>query len=84
MPRRLLTTLASAAADQEMDVAKAKRSGTQKAARGRDDGRLQVLLYMKEPLVKALKSLAIEEDTTAYQLAEEAVEALLKSRRAKR
>lgn len=37
---------------------------------------------MKEPIIKTLKNLAIEEDTTAYELAEEAVEALLKSRKA--
>lgn len=57
--------------------AKAKKKGD----RGREDERLQVLLYMKEPIIKSLKSLAIEEDTTAYELAEEAVLLLLKTRR---
>lgn len=52
-----------------------------KGDRGRPDQRLQVLLYMREPIIKDLKSLAIAEDTTAYELAEEAVLMLLKSRR---
>lgn len=62
----------------------AKKSVAKKGDRGRPDGRLQVLLYMREPLIKGLKSLAIEENVTAYELAEEAVEALLKSRKTKR
>lgn len=61
-----------------------KKSAAKKGDRGRPDGRLQVLLYMKEPLIKGLKSLALEEDKSAYELAEEAIEALLKSRRAKK
>lgn len=59
----------------------AKKKPLPKAARGRPDGRLQVLLYMKAPLVKALKNLAIEEDTSAYLLAEEAVQIFLDSRK---
>lgn len=59
-----------------------KMDGTP-AARGRDDGRRQILLYMRTDLIKSLKDLAIREDTNAYLLAEEAVEALL-SKRAKK
>lgn len=59
----------------------AKKAEDAKASKIREDGRKQVLLYMKEPLIKSLKSLALMEDTTAYELAEEAVEALLKARR---
>lgn len=58
-----------------------KKADDAKAPKVREDGRRQVLLYMKEPLIKSLKGLALKEDTTAYELAEEAVEALLKARR---
>ncbi|MBX9926766.1 MAG: hypothetical protein K2Y05_10445 [Hyphomicrobiaceae bacterium] len=54
------------------------------ATRAREDGRRQILLYMQEHLIVALKKLAISENTTAYQLAEEAVEILLKERRKKK
>jgi hypothetical protein len=49
--------------------------------RGRKDGRLQVLLYMREELILALKQAAIEDDTTAFRLNEKAVEAFLEARR---
>lgn len=58
-----------------------KKAKVVPAARDRGDGRRQILLYMRTDLIKSLKDLAIQEDTNAYELAEEAVEALLKKRR---
>jgi hypothetical protein len=58
-----------------------KEKKTVPANRDREDGRRQILLYMKDDLIMSLKKLAISEDTTAYLLAEEAVDALLRARR---
>jgi hypothetical protein len=51
--------------------------------RVRADGRRQVLLYMKPELIRALKRVALDEDVTAYQLAETAIAEFLKNYRIK-
>ncbi len=51
--------------------------------RVRADGRRQVLLYMKPELIRALKRAALDEDVTAYQLAETAIAEFLKNYRIK-
>jgi hypothetical protein len=52
--------------------------------RDRPDQRRQVLFYMRPELIKALKIAATEDETTAYELAERAVETLLKARKRRR
>jgi hypothetical protein len=64
--------------------AKAAGAPATGSTRGRTDGRVQVLLYMRPDLVVALKAAAIEDDTTAFRLNEKAVEAFLKTRSKKR
>ncbi|MET1047113.1 MAG: hypothetical protein ABWX70_10510 [Hyphomicrobium sp.] len=56
------------------------KKNTTDATRGRKDGRLQVLLYMRKDLIKRLKDAALEDDTTAFRLNEKAVEAYLETR----
>jgi hypothetical protein len=46
--------------------------------RARVDGRRQVLLYMKPEIIRALKRVALDEDVTAYELAETAIAEFLK------
>jgi hypothetical protein len=50
------------------------------AARMRDDGRRQFLMYAAPDLIKELKRAALDEDRPAYELAEEAVRDWLKRR----
>jgi hypothetical protein len=52
-------------------------------SRVREDGRRQVLLYMKPELIRALKRAALDEDVPAYQLAEDAIAEFLKNHRMK-
>jgi hypothetical protein len=51
---------------------------------GRPDGRRQLLIYMKPDIIKALKRAALDDDVNAYELAEEAIEAYLKTRKSKK
>ena len=62
-------------------MAKERPSGS---GRVREDGRRQILLYMRPELIAALKHQAVLDQVTAYELAEEAVETLLKNRRKKK
>jgi hypothetical protein len=59
----------------------AKRPNTTPASRNREDGRRQILLYLRADLIISLKRQALFEDVSAYQLAEEAIDALLKARK---
>jgi hypothetical protein len=59
----------------------AKDPATTPASRNREDGRRQILLYLRADLIVSLKRQALSEDVPAYQLAEEAIDALLKARR---
>jgi hypothetical protein len=52
-------------------------------SRGRKDDRRQILLYMREDLIKRLKGAAVERRTTAWSLAEQAVEEYLARTKAK-
>jgi len=66
---------------------KAKTVGTPPADRKtppRDDKRKPTTTYMEPELLKSLKLAAIEDETTAYELIEEAVRALLKARKQKK
>ncbi|SFG58311.1 hypothetical protein SAMN05192565_10630 [Methylobacterium gossipiicola] len=47
----------------------------------RKDGRRAFYVYLSPPLIRELKKAALDEERPAYELVEEAVEALLKSRR---
>jgi hypothetical protein len=49
----------------------------------RDDKRRPTTTYMEPDLLKSLKLAAIEDGTTAYEMIEEAVRALLKARKQK-
>jgi hypothetical protein len=54
------------------------------AARVRDDGRRQILIYLAPDLIKELKRAALDEDRPAYLLAEEAIMDWLKRRKRKK
>jgi hypothetical protein len=58
---------------------KAPKKNTE--GRVRADGRRQVLLYMKPDLIRALKRQALDDDVTAYELAETAIEEFLNNPR---
>lgn len=51
--------------------------------RERPDGRRQLLVYLDPELIKELKKTALDENRTAYELAEEAIRVWLKKRRAR-
>jgi hypothetical protein len=53
------------------------------ALRERSDGRRQLLIYLDAELIKELKKTALDEERAAYELAEEAIRAWLKKRRAR-
>ena len=59
----------------------AKDPATTPSARKREDGRRQILLYLRADLIASLKRQALSEDVPAYHLAEEAIDALLKARK---
>jgi hypothetical protein len=59
----------------------AKDPGKTPASRNREDGRRQILLYLRADLIASLKRQALSEDVPAYELAEEAIDALLKVRK---
>ncbi|MCJ2007042.1 hypothetical protein [Methylobacterium sp. J-092] len=47
----------------------------------RKDGRRAFYVYLPPPLIRDLKKAALDEERPAYELVEEAVEAMLRSRR---
>jgi len=62
----------------------AKKAGPATAgigSRDRKDGRRQVLLYMKPEIAKALKKAALDEERSAYEIAEDAIADYLKRKR---
>jgi hypothetical protein len=59
----------------------AKAAAVKPASRNRDDGRRQILLYLRADLISSLKREALSQDVPAYQLAEEAIDAWLKARK---
>jgi hypothetical protein len=59
----------------------AKDPATKPASRNREDGRRQILLYLRADLILSLKRQALSEEVPAYELAEEAIDAFLKARR---
>jgi hypothetical protein len=54
------------------------------APRSRDDGRRQLLIYMKQDIIKDLKRAAIEDGRPAYELAEEAILDFLRKKKRKK
>jgi hypothetical protein len=69
-----------------MKKAKVATQGKKKQPgdRGRDDERLQILLYMKPDVIRALKVAAIEEGCTAFELTERAVKEYLARKKQRR
>jgi hypothetical protein len=59
----------------------AKKQKSSPASRDREDGRRQILLYLKTDVILELKTEALRRDTTAYELAEEAIETFLAKRK---
>lgn len=55
----------------------AKKTKAVAASRDRKDGRRQILLYLKTDIIFDLKSEALRQDSTAFELAEKAIEAYL-------
>ncbi len=53
------------------------------SARKRADGRRQLLVYLPPAVIKEVKKAAVDEDTTASAIAEEALRAWLARRTAK-
>jgi hypothetical protein len=47
------------------------------ASRDRKDGRRQILLYLRTDVIFDLKTEALRQDSTAFELAEKAIEAYL-------
>jgi hypothetical protein len=60
----------------------ANRPDLKKQPTSRSDGRRAVTLYLDPDLMKRLKRLALDRDTTAYELAEVAISAWLDSEKA--
>lgn len=58
----------------------AARSASKSAARVRADGRKSLLVYLHPDVIKELKKAALDEDRTAYEVAEEAISAWLAAR----
>jgi hypothetical protein len=63
-------------------MARTPRSTT--PARARADGRKSLLVYLHPEVIKDLKKAALDEDRTAYEIAEEALSAWLASRKTAR
>ncbi|MGU3466431.1 ribbon-helix-helix domain-containing protein [Methylobacterium sp. C33D] len=54
--------------------------GNTEASRVRADGRRQLLVYLPPELIKDLKKLAVDDETTASAIVEEAVRQWVKKR----
>jgi hypothetical protein len=52
--------------------------------RSRDDGRRQLLIYLKQDIIKDLKRAALDEGRPAYEIAEEAIVEFLKVKKRKK
>ena len=50
----------------------------------RKDGRKPFLVYLRPKLIKQIKNVALDEDTTAYELTEQAIRSWLQARKGKR
>lgn len=61
-----------------------KKSRSKTAARTRADGRRPLLVYFQPDVIKQLKKAALDEDRTAYEIAEEAVREWLATRKMSR
>jgi hypothetical protein len=53
-------------------------------ARTRKDGRRQFVVYLRPHLIKKLKKAALDQDTPAYEITEEAVRRWLSERKTRR
>jgi hypothetical protein len=51
-----------------------------KASRSRDDGRKGLFVYLDAVLIKELKKVALDDDTNAYEIVEEAIQQWLARR----
>lgn len=60
-----------------------KRRAAASKAQPRKDGRKPLLVYLQPGLIKQLKKLALDQDTTAYELTEQAVRTWLSARKGK-
>jgi hypothetical protein len=61
----------------------ANKQGSKEASRTRADGRKQFLIYLPPDLIKEVKKAALDQDTHAYDVAEEALRNWLARRRRK-
>jgi len=61
-----------------------KKPGSKTPARTRADGRRPLLVYLHPEVIKQLKKVALDEDTTAYELTEQAVREWLATRKISR
>jgi hypothetical protein len=52
--------------------------------RSRDDGRRQLLIYLKQDIIKDLKRSALDEGRPAYEIAEEAIVEFLRVKKRKK
>jgi hypothetical protein len=50
----------------------------------RKDGRKPLLVYLRPDLIKQLKRVALDQDTTAYEITEQAVQKWLSAHKTKR
>jgi len=58
-----------------------KKPGAKTATRTRPDGRRPLLVYLDPEVTKQLKKAALDQETTAYAITEEAVREWLATRR---
>jgi hypothetical protein len=50
-----------------------RKSGSRTTARVRADGRRPLLVYLDQEVIKQLKKAALDQESTAYEITEEAV-----------
>ena len=62
----------------------AKKRNVKTIVRVRKDGRKPLLVYLHPDLIKQLKRVALDRDTTAYEITEQAVQDWLSTHKTKR